>query len=236
MVFEPLISTLSFLTIIPTSKYGFDLRVIARNMYFFPICGAVIGLIIGIVGFFASTFLPEYIASLIILVTFVLITGIHHIDGLADFSDGVMVKGDRDSKRSAMSDPVIGSAGAIAVLNFESSTRLFYAIIVSEVIAKYIMVMQASVGESAWAGFSSPFTVEMKKLSKIVTSIILTVVLVFLLQGIVGLLTLAIAIVIGFIIYYVAYRNFGGVSGDVFGASNEISRLASLMILSTITI
>jgi len=76
----------------------------------------------------------------------------------------------------------------------------------------------------------------MKKLSKIITSIILTVVLVFLLQGIVGLLTLAIVIVIGFMIYCVAYRNFGGVSGDVFGASNEISRLASLMILSTITI
>jgi len=47
---------------------------------------------------------------------------------------------------------------------------------------------------------------------------------------------LGIVIVIGFIIYCVAYRNFGGVSGDVFGASNEISRLASLMILSTITI
>src|SRR5574342_717832 len=197
MVFEPLISTLSFLTIIPTSKYGFDLRVIARNMYFFPICGAVIGLVVGIIGFSASTFLPEYIASFIILVKFVLITGIHHIDGLADFSDGVMVKGDRDSKRRAMSDPVVGSA---------------------------------------LAGFSSLFTIEMKKLSKIITSIILTVVLVFLLQVIVGLLTLGIVIIIGLIIYYVAYRNFGGVSGDVFGASNEISRLASLMILSTITI
>jgi adenosylcobinamide-GDP ribazoletransferase len=107
---------------------------------------------------------------------------------------------------------------------------------VSEVIAKYVMVLQATVGESAWTGFSSPFTVEMKNLSKIITSIILTVALVFVLQGIAGLLTLGIVIVVGIIIYYVAYRNFGGVSGDVFGASNEISRLASLLILSTITI
>jgi adenosylcobinamide-GDP ribazoletransferase len=76
----------------------------------------------------------------------------------------------------------------------------------------------------------------MKNLSKIITSIILTVALVFILQGIAGLLTLGIVIVIGIIIYYVAYRNFSGVSGDVFGASNEISRLASLLILSTITI
>lgn len=247
MVFEPLISTLSFLTIIPTSKYGFDLRVIARNMYFFPVSGAVIGLIVGIVGFYASTFLPPYISSFVILVTLVLITGLHHIDGLADFADGVMVKTDRDSKRKAMSDPAVGSAGAsaliinfiglfIAILNFDSSSRLFYAIIVSEVIAKYVMVLQATVGESAWTGFSSPFTVEMKNLSKIITSIILTVALVFILQGIAGLLTLGIVIVIGIIIYYVAYRNFSGVSGDVFGASNEISRLASLLILSTITI
>ncbi|HEX2305582.1 MAG TPA: adenosylcobinamide-GDP ribazoletransferase, partial [Nitrososphaeraceae archaeon] len=120
MVFKSFISVLSFLTIIPMPKaYNLDLNTIARNMYFFPLCGAIIGIIIGFVALLSSTFLPQYITSFIVLVTFVIITGVHHIDGLADFADGLMKKGDRESKRKAMSDPIVGSAGATAlIINF----------------------------------------------------------------------------------------------------------------------
>ena len=192
-------------------------------------------------------FLPQYITSFVVLVTFVIITGLHHVDALADFADGLMVKGDRESKRKAMSDPIVGSAGAtaliinfiglfIALFSFDSSLKLLYAIIASEIIAKYIMVMQASVGDSAWSGYSSPFTIEMKKRNKITISTIFTVALVLIIEGVLGLLSLGIVMIIGFIIYIISYRNFGGVSGDVFGASNEIARLSSLLILSTLTI
>lgn len=216
-------------------------------MHFFPVCGGIIGIIVGFIAFFSSMFLPQYITSFIVLVTFVIVTGVHHIDALADFADGLMVKGDRESKRKAMSDPIVGSAGAtaliinfiglfIALLSFDSSLKLLYAIVVSEIIAKYVMVMQASVGDSAWSGFSSAFTIEMKKRNKITISTIFTIVLVLSIEGVLGLLTLGIVIIIGFIIYIISYRNFGGVSGDVFGASNEIARLSSLLILSTLRI
>jgi adenosylcobinamide-GDP ribazoletransferase len=171
----------------------------------------------------------------------------HHIDALADFADGIMKKGDRESKRKAMSDPYVGSAGTtalalnfiglyIALFNFDSPIKLFCAIIVAEIISKYVMVMQASIGTSAWSGLSSPFTIEMKKRIKIAISIIITVVLIFIIEGIMGLLTLGIVVIIGLIICIMSYKNFGGVSGDVFGASNEISRLTSLLILSVFTL
>jgi adenosylcobinamide-GDP ribazoletransferase len=243
-MFSPIISVFSFLTIIPTSKASlFDLNIIAKNMHYFPLCGGLIGLVVGLVSLFSSSFLPQYFSSFIVLVTFVIVTGIHHIDALADFADGIMKKGDRESKRKAMSDPYVGSAGTsalivnfiglyIAVLNFESPLKLFYAIIVAEIIAKYVMVMQASIGNSAWSGLSSPFTIEMKKRTKIITSIVITVVSIFIIEGIMGLLTLGIVIIIGLIVCIISYKNFGGVSGDVFGASNEISRLTSLLVLS----
>jgi adenosylcobinamide-GDP ribazoletransferase len=248
MVFKSFISVLSFLTIIPTPRaYNLDLNTVARNMHFFPLCGGIIGIIVGLVALLSSTFLPQYITSFIVLVTFIIITGVHHIDGLADFADGLMTKGDKESKRKAMSDPIVGSAGAtaliinfiglfVALLNFDSSLELFYAIIVSEIIAKYVMVLQASLGNSAWSGFSSSFTIEMKKGDKIVISAAISTLLVFIIAGMVGLLTLGIVIIIGLIIYIISYKNFGGVSGDEFGASNEISRLSSLLILSTLTI
>jgi adenosylcobinamide-GDP ribazoletransferase len=98
------------------------------------------------------------------------------------------------------------------------------------------MVFQASVGHSAWSGFSSSFTIEMKKGYKIIISIIITISIVYVIEGMMGLLTLGIVIIIGLIIFFVSYKKFGGVTGDVFGATNEISRLASLLILSTLMI
>lgn len=243
-MFSSIISVFSFLSIIPTSRGSlFDLNIIARNMHYFPVCGGIIGLIIGLVALLSSTFLPQYFASLIILVTLTVVTGVHHIDALSDFADGIMKKGDRQSKHKAMTDPYVGSAGAsaiiisfiglyVAVLNFDSPIKLFYAIIVAEIISKYVMVMQASIGTSAWSGLSSPFTIEMKKRAKVIISIIITVVLIFIIEGIMGLLTLGIVIIIGLILLVISYKNFGGVSGDVFGASNEISRLSALLILS----
>ena len=58
-MFSPIISLFSFLTIIPTSKESvFDLNIIAKHMHYFPLCGGIIGRIVGLVSLFSSTFLP----------------------------------------------------------------------------------------------------------------------------------------------------------------------------------
>jgi adenosylcobinamide-GDP ribazoletransferase len=38
------------------------------------------------------------------------------------------------------------------------------------------------------------------------------------------------------IIHHVSNKSFGGISGDVIGASNEVTRLSSLIVLSSLTI
>ena len=53
----------------------------------------------------------------------------------------------------------------------------------------------------------------------------ITLAIVFLVTGYRGLLALAIAFVVAGLIQYIAHMSFGGISGDVMGASNEIVRL-----------
>jgi len=48
------------------------------------------------------------------------------------------------------------------------------------------------------------------------------------------LYALGAAVVIAFILLKVTNKSFGGVSGDVFGASNEVTRLSSLIIFASI--
>ena len=54
-------------------------------------------------------------------------------------------------------------------------------------------------------------------------------------SGYAGILAFGVSIAIGIIIQYASNKAFGGLSGDVFGASNEITRLSSLVVLSSVT-
>src|SRR3970040_77310 len=113
-------SVFSFLTIIPASNT--NLETVAKYMYIFPIVGIVIGLIIGSLALGLSLFLDPLIVSLLVLAALAIITGIHHIDGLADFADGLMTKGKKEKKLQAMKDVSTGSAGIFSI--DRKSTRL----------------------------------------------------------------------------------------------------------------
>ncbi len=107
-------SVFSFLTIVPVGNS--DLQTIARYMYLFPIVGIAIGLMVGSVAYGLSFFLEPLVVGLLITGMLALITGIHHIDGLSDFADGLMVRGTKERKMQVMRDPSVGSAGIFAVI------------------------------------------------------------------------------------------------------------------------
>ena len=108
-------SVFSFLTIFPTNNARLD--TIAKYMYLFPIVGIAIGLVVGSFGFGLSFLgLEPLIVGLLVMASIALITGIHHIDGLANFADGLMTKGTKEKKLQAMKDLSTGSAGIVTVV------------------------------------------------------------------------------------------------------------------------
>jgi adenosylcobinamide-GDP ribazoletransferase len=247
LVFKPFVAVVSFLTIIPTFRHGpsttIDIGYIATSMYLFPLAGALIGLLAGLVGYGLSLALEPNVTSLLVVLFITLITGLHHTDALADFGDGLMAKRGRESKKNAMHDHSIGSAGATALIlyfmgifttlsSIREGTVLLSFLLTSEVIAKYVMVEQAHFGKAAWDGLSSPFILAMKNKMKFIISTLITLAIVFLVTGYEGLLALAIAFLVAGLIQYNAHMSFGGISGDVMGASNEIVRLFCLIFLS----
>lgn len=242
-MFKAISSVISFLTIIPSTK-NVELDTVAKNMYLFPIAGAVIGLIVGAAGFGLSLFLEPLIVGLLLTGSIVIITGIHHTDALCDFADGMMVKGTKGKKLKAMRDPAVGSAGVIIIvlyaggmimaLSMMKGFELFQAILLSELLAKFVMVLQANRGSSAWQGLSSPFTQSMKDKKKIGVAGALALVPIVLVGGIIGVIVIAAGVGLSFVLLVAANRSFGGISGDVFGATNELVRLSSLLIFASV--
>ncbi len=247
MVIRSLIEIISFLTIMPVHKYSKSpsLECISKNMHLFPIIGLIIGVLSIPIVITSFYFFNNLISGFLITIFLIIITGVHHTDALADFSDGLMVKGNKEKKYKAIHDPMIGSAGTVAIISyfigmvvaissFTGLEKLITSILISEIIAKYALVLQAFFSESAWEGYSSLFTKNMKSRRKIIISTAITAILIIMIGQSIQLLiqVVIIGVICCFLIIYISKKNFGGVSGDVMGATNELVRLCCLVSLS----
>jgi len=209
-------------------------------MFLFPIVGIVIGLVIGSLGYGLSLYLEPLVVSLVVVASLAVITGIHHTDGLADFADGLMTKGTKEKKRKAMKDLSVGSAGIFSIvlyaigmiisLSFSSGMELFKIILLSEIMAKFSMVLMAGLGNSASIGSNSPFMDSMKDKKRLLIAGIITIIPLIVIGEMNGLIVFASGIVVTMFLVGLSTKSFGGITGDVMGASNELIRLSSLLI------
>ena len=231
-------SVFSFLTIIPSNNT--NLETAAKHMHIFPLIGIAIGLLVASIGFGLSFFLDPLIVALLVVGSVAVITGIHHTDGLADFADGLMTKGTKNKKLKAMKDLSTGSAGiasivlyvigAIIALSLTNGFALFQAILLSEILAKFSMVLMASIGNSAAVGSNSPFMQIMKDKRRLAVASVITIIPLVVIGGTVGLILFGASIGVTLFLIGLSTRSFGGITGDVLGATNELTRLSSLLI------
>lgn len=239
MPFDNIFSILSFLTIIPvTKRKGYDISYIAKNMYLFPIAGVIIGLGVGSLAFILYDYLQDLILGMIVTIALIAFTGLHHTDALADLADGLMVRGSKDIKHKVMTDPRNGTAGTVILIiyivgiiilvsNINNKFELFSLIIIAETLSKYSMVLQCYIGKSAWEGMNTIFITEMKNKKKfILSTIVMVIILIIFGPGVYQVaLSLAGMLLVTLLLLLISNRSFEGISGDVIGACNELSRL-----------
>jgi adenosylcobinamide-GDP ribazoletransferase len=125
---------------------------------------------------------------------------------------------------------VLYVVGAIIALSLTSGYELFQAILLSEIIAKFSMVLMASIGNSAAVGSNSPFTQIMKDKRRLAVASVITIIPLVVMGGTIGLILFGVSIAVTLFLIGLSTRSFGGITGDVMGATNELTRLSSLLI------
>jgi adenosylcobinamide-GDP ribazoletransferase len=232
----------SFLTVLPFKMDNDLLSDCAKYMFAFPLIGAFIGLLAGSFGWVAYQFLPSIVVGGLVTAALLWLTGLHHTDGLLDFGDGVMVHGTPERKVEVMHDQLTGAGGlSLGILTMLitalsigqiNAAIIVPAIIVVEVSAKLSMVVMAWAGKAVHQGMNTSFLQYMhgpQGTMRLLAGLLIAFAIALPLLRWAGAVVLLAGILTSLVMVSVAHRNFNGVTGDVFGATNELARLVSLI-------
>jgi adenosylcobinamide-GDP ribazoletransferase len=234
----------SFLTTIPVAMDKDMLTDAAKGMFLFPLIGAFIGLLAGLFGWVTSMVLPSLVVAALVLGFLLLITGLHHTDGLLDFGDGVMAHGSPERKIEIMHDQLTGAGGlSLGIMTFlvtaftiaELDTAfIIQGLVVVEVSAKLAMVVGAWAGKAVHQGMSSSFLEAMhgkKGAARLIAALAFSFGIAVPLLRFAGVVVVLAAILASLVMVEIAHKHFKGVTGDVLGATNELTRMVSLITL-----
>jgi adenosylcobinamide-GDP ribazoletransferase len=236
---------LSFFTVLPGRSASLDEA--AREIHLLPLVGLVTGLP-GAVFILSSFVVPPGVGATLALGAVLLAAGVHHADGVLDVGDAMMVRGSTERRREVLKDTRVGIGGigalflvyaptvaALAALCAASPGRAVLALLAGEVSARSAMLLMLAFGKPADARSSSvPFVRALagpRRTAGIALALVVPLPLLLMIGGLAPLAVLAVPVaVLGAL--RVANTVFGGIGGDVVGATGEACRALLLVALS----
>lgn len=226
-------AALGFLTIIGGAAAP-DRRAPA---WFAPV-GALVGLAVGGVWWGAAEVWPPLLAAVLAVGADAALTGMLHLDGLADSADGLLPPVERERRLAIMATPDIGAFGMVVVL----------LVLVARVAALATLTPAPLLVAGVWAGARAGMALTMARMpyARAVGAasgfadrrtalpalglVIALALVVAALDGGAGPTT-ALALVAGFVaVVAVAVRRLGGYTGDVLGAAGVVAETVALVV------
>ncbi|MDZ5811154.1 adenosylcobinamide-GDP ribazoletransferase [Halorubrum sp. AD140] len=233
-----------FLTRIPVGRSEAEWAAFARAPWAFPVVGYLVG---GLVALPLLVPAPAPTLALAFPLALYAVTGITHLDGVADLGDAAVVHGDPEERRAVLKDSALGVGGTVALVAVvlglataalglvEAATArngLLTAagiVVASEVGAKAATAALVCVDDAAHEGLGSALTEGAASRDALPVLALASPAAVFawprVLPGVAALLA---ALATAGLLRRWACRRLGGVSGDVLGATNELARVAAL--------
>lgn len=249
---------LQFLTMIPVTVRGKVESInLARAMAWFPLVGLIIGGFSALFYSLLSVVFPEPVCNLFVIGFLVVITGNMHGDGLMDTVDGIYSGRPRERILEIMKDSRVGSHGVAAgvlllltkfvLLSQIPGGMKIAALIIVPVLGRWAQVYGAAVFPYARAeGGTGSFTAKVGRRELLWASVTALAVCFGMLlfspimdtsgPGIAGSVLKGAVLIAGTaagIIWAARYISgkIGGLTGDTYGALNEVAEVVALVML-----
>lgn len=238
MVVTAIRGALGFLTTLPFGQDEDSWAGFRRHPAVIVVPGYVLGVLVSIPVIVAPS---AALGGFGFVLAVALLTGINHLDGLTDFADGLAVHGTESDRVAAMRDSSVGVggllAGGLVLLGLfavgweltELGRRSVGVIVAAEVAAKLAMLVVLVEGTPRHEGLGSALAEFATRRSLAVGVVLVVPAMAVTWPSPAGAVALASGVAVAVGVERLARTRLGGTSGDVVGATNEVSRLAGLL-------
>ena len=225
---------------------------------YFVASSAIVGFLLGLVNVYITLpigLLGALIPAAMTVAFLLVMTGLQHFDGLIDLGNAIGIRNLHDRKMKAH-EWTVTYGGAVLALAVEALAFYglfwvvrgsfnplfaFLAVFIAEVSAKLSMVTIVWVGKPSHKGLGSIFLAKAKKRlnygAYALSALIVFPVFYFTVSPLLGLVAVALVFVsipVAFVMNKVSNNVFGGVSGDMIGATNEVARAVTLILFAVV--
>ena len=237
-----LLAAVQFLTRIPVPVSEYSEDSLPRAVKFFPVVGVIVGAAAAAVYLVLDPHLPRSVTAALTLCFLVLITGCFHEDGLADAADGFGGGWTRAQTLTIFRDSRIGSYGGAAlvlslVLRWSMLASLTRGNVLGALVAAHVLCRWSTLplshflpaARNATDGEADGQGARVARLTTTATLISGTVfafaaaVLLMQWRGAVAIAAAMLLVLLSGLYYR---RRIGGVTGDCFGATNQLTEIA----------
>jgi adenosylcobinamide-GDP ribazoletransferase len=240
-------AAVQFLSILPVpgSAQLFEKDKVTRGLVigceYFPLVGLLLALLLWLLVLVFAPFVPQLVLAALLVAALVMLTGGLHLDGLMDSCDGLFGGRTRERKLEIMRDSRVGSFGVLGavcllLLKFALFASLKvhalpFVLMMTLPSARWAMVLALRVFPSArpsglGAAFHQAVTTE-----RLLVAGIIALAIALVLGQLIGLLVWMAATVTTLLLGFWITRSIGGLTGDSYGAIEEVVEVVALLVL-----
>jgi adenosylcobinamide-GDP ribazoletransferase len=232
-------SAVAFLTAVGGSSTPND-----RTLRWFPAVGLLLGAGLGALWWGAAELWPLLVAAVVVVVADLAVTGLLHVDGLADTADGLLPPvPSRERRLEIMADPAVGAFGVTAVVAVLVARVAGVAVLEPDVLvlgglwcaSRTMMAVVATSLPYRGGGLAAAFLGEDRTTTRVAVALVglpAAGVCLAVAAGVPGLVALAGLVLTALALAGLASRRLGGFTGDVLGALCLCGETVGLLLLS----
>jgi len=236
------LAALRFLTIIPLpGRREVSPEEVGRSIVYFPLVGVIIGLILVGLNWLLGLLLPSALVNILLVVSLAAISGSLHLDGFVDTCDGIGGHKTVEERWQVMHDSRAGAFGIIGVcllllvkyvaLNNVPDNWLMLTLVLMPVVSRWAMVYAIFAYPYAKpSGLGKVFKQGASGTRFIVATVITLAVAVILAQLMGLVIMFSIWVIVMAMAVYLKGK-FGGLTGDTYGAINEVAEVLVLILV-----
>jgi len=238
------IAALQFLTIIPI-RVKVSAQALRRSISYFPLVGLLIGGMLYGLDLLLSLAFPSSLVNIFLIIALVIITRALHLDGFIDTCDGLAGGNSPEKRLEIMRDSRVGGFGVaggccLILLQYIALTVLpeeqrLEALLLMPTLARWTMVYAIFAYPYARKQGMGKVFQEGSKLPWLAIATAIALAASTALMRLEGLAVMAASLFIAMLAATFLSRRLGGLTGDTYGAINEVVGVSVLLLVPLIT-